>query len=336
MPVTLAQAQVNTQSDIDYAVYDNFRRNSWFWDHLVFDDTVTPGSTGASLTYSYVRKVTGSSAAPRAINSEYVPAKATRIQVANNLIPLGGAYELDRVIAQLGPAATNEIVFQSMELQIAARERLVRESLYGDTSVDATTFNGLSKLLTGGLTEATTAINLSNIAGQAAGTNQAYANGILDTLDIWLSSIIPSNVGGMTPGDPNGLPVGVRAILGNTRSIVRLRTLFRWATLLENDRDNFDQPVNSYNGWVLVDLGNRADNSSPIIPITANVTEIYAVCFGMDSFHMASAAGVPLMRDLPPRFDLPGAVKLGELEIGPVSPVLKSVQACGVYRNITV
>lgn len=331
MPITLAQAQVNTQSDIDYAVYDNFRRNSWFWDHLVFDDTVTPGSTGASLTYSYVRKVTGASAAPRAINTEYVPGRATRVQVANNLIPLGGSYELDRVIAQLGPAATNEIVFQSMELQIAARERLVRESLYGDTSVDATTFNGLSKLLTGGATEATT-LDLRAVTINT----QALANAALDAIDLWLSTIIPSNVGGMTPGDPNGLPIGVRAICGNTRSILRLRNIFRWATLLQSSRDNFDQPVESYNGWTLIDLGNRADNSAPIIPITTNTTELYAICFGMDSFHMASAAGVPLMRDLPPRFDLPGAVKLGELEIGPVSPVLKSTLSCGVYRSVQV
>jgi hypothetical protein len=331
MPVTLAQAQVNTQSDIDYAVYDNFRRNSWFWDHLVFDDTVTPGSTGASLTYSYVRKLTGASAAPRAINSEYIPSKATRQQVATSLIPLGGSYELDRVIAQLGPAATNEIVFQSMELQIAARIRLVRESLYGDTSADATTFNGLSKILTGGLTESTT-LDISS----ATINTQALANTALDKIDLWLSNVIPSNVGGMTPGDPNGLPVGVRAICGNTRSILRLRNLFRWATLLQSGVDNFDQPVMSYNGWTLVDLGNNADNASPIIPTTANVTEFYAICFGMDSFHMASAAGVPLMRDLPPRFDLPGAVKLGELEVGPIAPVLKSVQACGVYRSVTV
>lgn len=332
MPVTLAQAQVNTQSDVDYAVYDSFRRNSWFWDHLVFDDTVTPGSTGASLTYSYTRKVTGASAAPRAINSEYTPGKATRTQVSNSLIPLGGSYELDRVIAQLGPAATNEIVFQSMELQIAARERLVRESLYGDTSVDANTFNGLSKILTGTATEATT-LDLRAVTINT----QALANAALDAIDLWLSTIIPSNVGGMTPSDPNGLPIGVRAILGNTRSILRLRNIFRWATLLQSSRDNFDQPVDSYNGWTLVDLGNRADNSAPIIPFSnATTTEIYAVCFGLDSFHMASAAGVPLMRDLPPRFDLPGAVKLGELEIGPISPVLKSTLACGVYRSVQV
>lgn len=335
MPVTLAQAQVNTQSDVDYAVYDSFRRNSWFWDHLVFDDTVTPGSTGASLTYSYVRKVTGASAAPRAINTEYIPGRATRQQVSNNLIPLGGSYELDRVIAQLGSAATNEIVFQSTELQIAARERLVRESLYGDTSVDANTFNGLSKILTGTSNEATSAIDLTNIYAQT-GAQQAYANSILDKIDIWLSGIIPSNVGGMTPGDGNGLVPGTRAILGNTRSMVRLQTLFRWATMLQETKDNFGNSVMSYKGWVLVDLGDRADGASPIIPISSNVTEIFAVAFGMDAFHMASAAGVPLMRDLPPRFDLPGAVKLGELEIGPVSPVLKATRAAGVYRNITV
>ena len=44
MPVTLAQAQLNTQADIDFAVIDNLRRNSWLFNNFVWDDTLITGT----------------------------------------------------------------------------------------------------------------------------------------------------------------------------------------------------------------------------------------------------------------------------------------------------
>lgn len=330
MPITFAQAAVNMAPDLNFEVIDNFRRNSWLMDHIVFDDTVTPATGGASLTYAYVRKLTGAAAAPRAINSEYIPGKATRTQVSSSLIPMGGSYECDRVLNGLGPAQTAEIQFQQAELLIAVRERFVRELIYGDTSVDATTFNGLSKALTGSVTELTTATNWSTVATQVAAMQE------LDKIDIWLSSIVPSSVGSMTDGQPGSIPPGVRAILGNTRSITRLKTLIRWASQLQITKDNFDVDVDSYRGYALIDIGDRADGASPIIPIAANVTEIYAVSLGLDAVHGATAAGKPLVQVWLPDFTTAGAVKVGEVEMGPVAFVLKNSKAAGVYRNITV
>src|SRR5690349_13982475 len=102
MPITLAQAQVNTQADVDYSVIDNLRRYSWLFDQIVFDDTVTPGTGGGSLTYAYTRLVTAAPAGFRAINSEYVPGQATRARASVDLKQLGGAFSVDRVIAKLG------------------------------------------------------------------------------------------------------------------------------------------------------------------------------------------------------------------------------------------
>lgn len=330
MPITLAQAAVNTAPDVNFEVIDNFRRNSWLMDHIVFDDTVTPATGGASLTYAYVRKLTGASAAPRAINTEYVPGKATTSQVSNNLIPMGGSFEVDRVLNGLGPAQTAAVQFQLMELLIAVRERFVRELLYGDTSVDPNTFNGLSKALTGSVTELTTSTSWTGI------NTQALALAELDKIDIWLSSIVASSVGSMTDGQPGAIPPGVRAILGNTRSITRLKTLIRWASTVTVSKDNFDQDIDNYRGYALIDLGDRADGASPIIPITANVTELYAVSLGLDAVHGATAAGKPLVQSWLPDFTTAGAVKTGEVEMGPVAFVLKNSKAAGVYRNITV
>src|SRR5215211_7118677 len=155
MPITLAQAQVNTQSDVDYGVIDNLRRYSWLWDQIVWDDTVTPGTGAASLTYAYTRLVTAAPAGFRAINSEYPAGQATRARASVDLKPLGGAFNVDRVIARIGPAATTEIMFQLQQLLTSARIRLQQEIVRGDTAVDANGFDGLSKILTGTATEVT-------------------------------------------------------------------------------------------------------------------------------------------------------------------------------------
>src|SRR5689334_7905787 len=107
MAVTLAQAAVNTLTDVDFSVIDNIRRYSWLIDHMVFDDCVTPGTNGATLTYGYTRLSTAAPAGFRDYNSEYVPGQATRAQFTTNLKPLGGAFTLDRLLANLGDARTN-------------------------------------------------------------------------------------------------------------------------------------------------------------------------------------------------------------------------------------
>lgn len=333
MPVTLAQAQVNTQSDVDYSVIDNLRRyGGWLLDQIVFDDTVTPGTGGGSLTYGYTRLTTAAPAQFRALNTEYSPSQATRTRFSVDLKPLGGAFSVDRILANLGNAATNEVTFQMQQLLTSIQTRFAQEVVLGDTAVDANGFDGLSKALTGTVTELTTATNWTT----ATISTQALANAELDKLDAWLSLIVPSHVGSGDQGMPGALPPGSKAILGNTRSIMRLKALARWASLNTSVKDDLGRQIDTYGDWVLVDLGDRADGASPIIPITSNVTEIYAVTFGLDAFHGAAVAGSPLLNTKLPDFTTSGAVKTGEIEMGPVSMVLKNTKSAGVYRNITV
>lgn len=334
MPITLAQAAVNTQSDVDYGVIDNLRRYSWLWDQIVWDDTVTPGTGAASLNYAYTRLVTAASAQFRAINSEYVPGQATRTRASVDLKPLGGTFNVDRVIARIGPAATNEVMFQMQQLLTSTRIRLQQELIRGDTAVDDKGFDGLSKLLTGTTTEVT-ATNTDWTPGTVV--TQALAMARLDEIDEWLSRIVPSHVGSGDQGAPGALPPGVRAILGNTKGITRLRALARWAGLYTNTKDDLGRPIEQYNGWTLVDVGDLADGSEPIVPITAGgVTALYAVTFGLDAVHGASPAGVPLVQTWLPDFSTSGAVKTGEVEIGPAALVVKNTKAAGVFRGIDV
>jgi len=333
MPITLAQAQVNTATDVDYAVIDNLRRYSWLLDQIVFDDTVTPGTGGGSLVYGYTRLTTAAPAAFRALNTEYTPGQATRTPYTSSLKPLGGSFSVDRVLANLGAAATNETTFQMQQLITSIKTRFMQELILGDTAVDANGFDGLSKALTGTATEVT-----ATVADWTAATviTQALAMARLDEVDSWLSLLVPSHTGGGDQGAPGALPPGVKAILGNTKSITRFRALLRWAGLLQETKDDLGRRIEMYGDWVLQDLGDRADGSAPIIPVSSSSTDLYAVTFGLDSLHGASVANNPLVTTLMPDFSTAGAVKTGEIEMGPVSMVLKNTKAAGVLRAIDV
>lgn len=353
MAITLAMAQINTQDDVDYAVIDNLRRYSWLLDQMVFDDTATPGTGGATLTYGYTRLTAAREAAFRAINDEYTASQASRQRYTVDLKPLGGTFSVDRVIAHLGQRATDEVSFQLQELLTATRVKFQEEIINGDTAVDANGFDGLDKALTGTGTEY---LPLDN--GVAEGyldwtpgtvNTQALAMAQLDVVDEWLSGLVPSKTGGGDQGAPGALPAGRKAILGNTKSVTRLRALARWAGIYTATKDDLGRNVEMYGDWAIVNIGDVMDGSAPIIPIEgrdtdgagtggtiAGLTDLYAVTFGMDSFHAASPAGVPLVQTWMPDFARSGAVKTGEVEMGPAAVVLRNTKSAGVLRNIKV
>jgi hypothetical protein len=330
----LAQAALNTLPDVDFRVVDNLRRSSWLWDQIIWDDNAMAGGDG-TMVYGYNRLVSTASAAPRNINEEYIPGKATFDQVTVNLKPFGGSYELDRVLRNLGPQATNQVQLQLSQLTKATVVRLEQEIILGDTAVDARGFDGLSKLLTGTSTE-----SLGSTLDISAATivTQALAMAALDRIDLWLASIIPS-VGSSDFSVPGAVPAGTRAILSNTVGIARMRALARWAALYTVTTDALGRQIESYNGWTLVDIGDRMDGSAPIIPIGAAVageTDLYAVAFGEDALHGAILPGVPLIQVFLPDWTQPQAVKLTELEVGPLAVVLKNTKAAGVLRKVKV
>jgi hypothetical protein len=352
MAVTLAQAQVNVQDDVAFAVIDDLRRYSWLLDRIVFDDVVNP-TGGATLTYGYNRLVTPRTADFREINTEYTPKAAGRQRYTVDLKPHGGAFNLDRVLANLGQAATNEITFQMQQLEVATIQKWQEELINGDTAVDSKGFNGLNKALTATSTEYDP---LSN--GVTAGyldwrpsviQTQALAMAGLDMLDEFLANLTPSKTGGGDLGRPGAVPPGEKAILGNTKSITRIRALARWAGMYTNTKDDLGRAVERYGDWALVDLGNGQLGSNPIIPIysadadgaggggvISGLTDIYAVTFGMDALHAAAVANKPLMEVWLPDYNRAGAVKTGEMEFGPSAMVLKSTRACGVLRKVRV
>lgn len=55
MAITLAEAKVGMADKVDQQVVDEFRRSSLLLDRLVFDNAISPGTGGSTLTYGYIQ-----------------------------------------------------------------------------------------------------------------------------------------------------------------------------------------------------------------------------------------------------------------------------------------
>jgi hypothetical protein len=151
VPVSLAQAKLNTTDDVDVMVIDEFRKSSALLDALIFDDVVSPAGGGSTLTYGYTRQITQRSAAFRAVNNEYTPVEATKARYTVDLKPLGGSFQVDRVLNDIGQA--RETAFQMAQVIKATQTKFQDEVINGDVAVDANGFDGLNKALTNSATE---------------------------------------------------------------------------------------------------------------------------------------------------------------------------------------
>ena len=333
MPVTLAQAKLNATDDVDVQIIDEFEKSNDVLSRLTFDDVVSGAGNGATLTYGYTRQITQRAAAFRAINAEYTPTEATKQRYTVDLKPLGGSFQVDRVLSRVAQAA--EVEFQMRELLKASSAKFNDAFFNGDTAVDANGFDGLSKLLTGTSTEY---LPLSN--GVTAGyldwtaiNTQALAFATIAHIDAWL---------GLLDGRPDAiyLPRKAKALF---------KTVASFAGQYSVERDAIGRPVDTYNGIPLVDPGTVSGAATDVLELATrdtdgggaggnitNLADMYAVRFGLDGVHGVSMADGPLVQNWLPDFSTAGAVKTGEAELGPVAVVVKRTKSAAVLRNIKV
>ena len=96
MAITLAEAKVGMADKVDQQVIDTFRRSSLLLDRLVFDNSISPGTNGSTLSYGYVQLKTPATASVRTINSEYTASEAKREKKTTEAVIMGGSFEVDR------------------------------------------------------------------------------------------------------------------------------------------------------------------------------------------------------------------------------------------------
>lgn len=318
MAVTLAQAKLNVQDDLQAGIIDEFAKSSYILNNIPFADVVSPTGGGATLTYAYTRQITQPTAAFRKVNAEYTPQEVTKQRYTTDLKVFGGAFEVDRIIAGMG-GIVDEVAWQAQQKVKAASALFTDTIINGNTSTNEDVFDGLDVALTGGATEVNasgTAIDLSTSANVT--TNYVA---FLDALDEFLLGL---------DGTPN-------ALLMNNKMLAKLRAVARRAGMYQVTKDNFGNQIEMYGNIPMVDVGAKAGSNDPIIATGSSDgnTSIYAVRFGLDAFHAISMAGQPPVRIWLPDFTTAGAVKKGEVEMV-AGCALKTTKSCGVLRKIKV
>lgn len=321
MAVTLEQAKLNVQDDLQMGVIDEFAKSNFIMRNIIFDNCVSPVGGGATLTYSYTRLKTQPTAGFREINKEYSSQEVTKERKSVDLKIFGGKFSIDRVIANMGGIA-DEVALQ-MSQKIKAASALFNDTVInGDSGTDSKAFDGLEKALTGSSTEYTPAENIDLSTSDMVDKNYKV---FLDALDEFLMGL---------DGTPS-------MIAGNTKLIAKLRACARRSGMYQVTKDNFGQQVESYGGVPFVDLGSKPGTNDPVVPIsnkddgTQGTTSLYAVRFGLDGFHAVTVAGNDFIKTWLPDFTTAGAVKDGEVE-AIAAVALKATKAAGVMRKIKV
>ncbi len=326
MAITLAEAKVGMANHVDQMIVDEFRRSSLLLDRLVFDNAISPGTGGSTLTYGYIQLKTPSTAAIRAINSEYTAGEAKREEKTAKAVIMGGSFEVDRVL-QNTSGAVDELAFQAQQ-KIKATSNYFHNLVINGTSAAsgagfvANTFDGLRKLLTGTSNALTTDIDLSSAAKL-----DSNSNAFIDQLDQLVHAI---------DGETSML-------LMNGDMLLKVRAAARRAGYYERTKDDFGRVVETFAGIPLMDAGKyyNGTNSVDVIGTSAatqsanGTTSIYAVSIGLDGFHGISPTGNSVISSYMPDMTAPGAVKKGEVELV-AGVVLKNTLKAAVLDGIVM
>lgn len=326
MPITLAEAKVGMADHVDQMIVDEFRRSSLLLDRLVFDNAISPGTGGSTLTYGYIQLKTPSTAAVRAINSEYTAGEAKRQEKTAKAVIMGGSFEVDRVL-QSTSGAVDELAFQATQ-KIKATSNYFHNLVINGTSASSgdgfvvNTFDGLRKLLNGTSNVFDTTIDLSDSTKL-----DSNSNAFIDQLDQLVHSI---------DGETSML-------LMNGDMLLKVRAAARRAGYYERTKDDFGRVVETFAGIPLLDVGKYYNGTASVDVIgtstpsaaAAGTSSIYAVSIGLDGFHGISPTGTSVISSYMPDLTAPGAVKKGEVELV-AGVVLKNTLKAAALNGIVL
>lgn len=264
MAVTLATAAALSANDLQVGVVETFVDNS-----PVLARIPLLNVTGNAYAYNVEAALPGVEF--RAVNSAYAESTGTVNQRTETLVILGGDADVDTYIVKTRGNLNDQRAIQTRMKSKALAFKYQDTFINGDTAVDANSFDGLKKRLTG----AQVVDAGVNGTGPVAG-GQAF----FDFLDQAIAAVV---------GGPDVLLMNA-SVLQRIQSSAR-----RLNTALPQSLDDFGRQVTTYNGIPLVDVGNKADGTA-IIPQTetqgtsTNASSIYAVRFTEDESEPGAVA----------------------------------------------
>ncbi len=324
MPITLQEAKVGMADHVDQSVVDTFQRSSLLLDKLTFDNAISPGTGGSTLTYGYTQLKTPATAGVRAINAEYTANEAKREKKTASAVIMGGSFQVDRVL-QNTSGAVDELAFQlEQKIKAVANEfhyLVINGKAAGTAGAGKPdgTFDGLAKMLSGTSNEIGSEVDVST-----ADLMTKNAQAFLDEVDALLSQVDGANM-----------------LMMNGKMLTKFRGIARRAGYYERTKDDAGRVIETYNGVPIVNLGKYFNGTTAVDAVadtaaTASAlgkSDIYAVSLGLDGFHGISPTGTGVVQSYMPDMAQPGAVKTGEVELV-AGVVLKNTLKAGVLKGI--
>lgn len=314
MALTLLQAKELSQDKLTNEVIDEFRESPLLGG-MVFDNTVKPQG-GTSLFYSYNKIVTQPTADARKINNEYTAQETVTKAETTQLKIFGGAYEVDRVIANDEVQVVSHIEFQSLQKAKAAKAKFHDLFINGDALTEADEFTGIDKFIVdAGIHDKTVDIDLTTSAKVKENAHELlYA------------------LRQLTKGTE-----GFTHILMNSDAYAVFQSASDTLPNIRYSRDEMGDEVYHYGNARIVDMGYKPGTNEEVIETDAltGATSIYGVRIAIDGLHAVSPSGTPLVQVFYPDMTAPGAVKKGEVEMV-ASVVLKNSNAAAKISGLKV
>lgn len=324
MPITLQEAKVGMADHVDQSVVDTFQSSSLLLDKLTFDNAISPGTGGSTLTYGYTQLKTPATAGVRAINAEYAANEAKREKKTASAVIMGGSFQVDRVL-QNTSGAVDELAFQlEQKIKAVANEfhyLVINGKAAGTAGAGKPdgTFDGLAKLLSGTSNEIGSEVDVST-----ADLMTKNAQAFLDEIDALLSQVDGANM-----------------LMMNGKMLTKFRGIARRAGYYERTKDDAGRVIETYNGVPIVNLGKYFNGTTAVDAVADTAatdsalgkSDIYAVSLGLDGFHGISPTGTGVVQSFMPDMAQPGAVKTGEVELV-AGVVLKNTLKAGVLKGI--
>ena len=257
MAVTLAQAALLSQNDLQRGVVETFLQESRVLDRI----PLLPIEGNA---YAYNEEATLPGVEFRAVNSPYAESTGTVVQRTEALVILGGIADVDTFIVQTRGNLNDQRAVQTRLKVKAISYKFQDAFINGDTAVDANSFDGLKKRLTGAQV-IDAAVNGLPVLGADDAARQTF----LDQLAALIAAV---------PGGPDALYMNASI---KSKLMSSLRRLNIYTTPVGEKREP------SYDGIPIIDIGNKADGTA-IIPQTETqgtstvASSIYAVKWSGD------------------------------------------------------
>ena len=264
MAVTLAQAALLSQNDLQRGVIETFVQQSPVLDRL-------PLMPIEGNAYAYNEEATLPGVAFRAVNEAYVESTGTVNQKTESLVILGGDADVDRFIVQTRGNLNDQRATQT-RLKVKAASYKFQDTFFnGDVTVDTKSFDGLKKRLTGGQV-----IAIGTNGAPVLGNGGTDAQAFFDAMDALVAAV---------PGldGTNG------AIYANSSIISKIRSAGRRLGGVETVReDTTGKRVVQWNGIPVLDPGANLAGTNVLAQTetqgtaTGTTSSVYAVKFGED------------------------------------------------------